>query len=246
MTLVVLLRGDTFSQSGPWSHRHFGGNERGRADEHKNRSQHLLGTGGTRWFLLSPRRPSTLAMPSAYLGLGSNQGDRCSHLRAAVQHIRERAPTRVRAASPVYEAEAHTQSPDEEQPPFLNAVLHALVECDPATLLHVAHEIERAEGRVRSSTRTWEPRPLDIDLLAVDSLTCRTDALTLPHPRLGERRFVLQPWADLTPNFVVPPPFNEPVQSLLDQCPDAVPVRKTDCRLDDLVVRSSDSGKASG
>lgn len=185
-------------------------------------------------------------MPPAYLGLGSNQGDRCRHLQAAVERLHERDGLRVRAASPVYEAEAHTRSPDEEQPPFLNAVLHAAVECDPETLLHVAREIERAEGRVRSSTRIWEPRPLDIDLLAVGSVTCRTDALTLPHPRIGERRFVLRPWADLAPNFVVPPPFNESVQSLLDQCPDAAPVRKTDCRLDDLVARSSDSGKASG
>ncbi len=185
-------------------------------------------------------------MPPAYLGLGSNQGDRCRHLQAAAERLHERAGLRVRAASPVYEAEAHTQSLDEEQPPFLNAVLHAAVEGTPEALLHVAHDVERAEGRVRSSNRTWEPRPLDIDLLAVDSVTCRTDTLTLPHPRLGERRFVLQPWADLTPNFVVPPPFNESVQSLLEQCSDAAPIRKTDCRLDDLLGSSSAPRKASG
>jgi len=164
----------------------------------------------------------------AYLGLGSNAGNRLQHLRGAVERLHQREGLRDVAASPVYETEAHTALPDETQPPFLNAVLHVAVTCDPATLLRVAHEVERAEGRVRASEERWGPRPLDVDLLAVGPLTRQTAALTLPHPRLAERRFVLRPWADLAPNFVVPPPFDESVQTLLDQCTDAASVRRTE------------------
>jgi 2-amino-4-hydroxy-6-hydroxymethyldihydropteridine diphosphokinase len=175
-------------------------------------------------------------MPTAYLGLGSNEGDRLVHLRAAVKRLQAHDSLRVTAASPVYETEAHTVSPDEEQPSFLNAVLEMSAECSPEALLHAAHQVERAEGRVRKAGRQeWRPRPLDIDLLAVDDITCQTDDLTLPHPRLAERRFVLQPWADLAPNFVVPPPFDQSVQSLLDECADETKIRRTDHALSDEI-----------
>ncbi len=183
-------------------------------------------------------------MSLAYLGLGSNEGDRLRHLQAAVGRLHGHDALRVVATSPVYETEAHTRSPEEEQPPFLNAVLRVAVDWEPEALLHVAQAVERAEGRERSSDRTWAPRPLDIDLLAVDALTRQTDTLTLPHPRLGERRFVLRPWADLAPNFVVPPPFDQSVQSLLDQCPDTAPVCRIDCELDHPPAASPGAGNA--
>jgi len=170
-------------------------------------------------------------MPIAYLGLGSNEGTRLAHLRAAVERLSVRDELHVRAVSPVYETEAHTRSATEEQSPFLNAVLRAAVACAPEALLDVAHEVERADGRVRGEEKRWRPRPLDIDLLAVGDVTCQTEVLTLPHPRLGERRFVLRPWADLAPNFVVPPPFDQSVQVLLAQCPATAAVRKTDHQL---------------
>lgn len=171
-------------------------------------------------------------MSVAYLGFGSNDGNRLHHLRAAVERLHGYEALRVIDASPVYETEAHTCSPDGSQPPFLNAVLSVRVDCEPETLLQAAHDVERAEGRSRSSEQRWGPRPLDIDLLAVGALTCHTETLTLPHPRLAERRFVLQPWADLAPNFVVPAPFEQSVQSLLDQCSDDASVRRTEHRLD--------------
>ena len=167
-------------------------------------------------------------MASAYLGLGSNAGNRLQHLRRAVERLHGREGLRGVAASPVYETEAHTASPHETQPPFLNAVLHVAVEWAPATLLRVAHEVERAEGRTRTSGDRWRPRRLDVDLLAVGQATCQTETLTLPHPRLAERRFVLRPWADLAPNFVVPPPFDQSVQVLLDQCTDSASLRRTE------------------
>ncbi len=180
-------------------------------------------------------------MPIAYLGFGSNKGDRLGHLRRGGERLNRRDALHVVTASPVYETEAHTTSADETQPPFLNAVLHVVVEEDPETLLQTAHAVERAEGRIRTAEQRWGPRPLDVDLLAVGGLTRDTEALTLPHPRLADRRFVLRPWADLAPNFVVPPPFNQSVQSLLDQCTDPASVRRTEHTLGEGLPLSEDS-----
>lgn len=165
-------------------------------------------------------------MATAYLGLGSNLGDRAVHLRTAVEGLAARGAVRVIACSPVYETEAHTTDPDDEQPSFLNAVLEAEVSCTPEALLRVAHRLEREAGRVSDRAR-WAPRPLDVDLLVVGTATRRSDVLTLPHPRLAERRFVLRPWADLAPNFAVPPPFDATVRELLDACTDPAAIRRT-------------------
>jgi len=165
-------------------------------------------------------------MSVAYLGLGSNQGNRSMHLRAAVEGLAAVDPVTVTAGSSMYETEAHTVGPDEEQPRFLNAVVEAEVTCAPETLLRIAKRLEREAGRDVDEER-WAPRPLDVDLLVVGDMTRRTDDLTLPHPRLGERRFVLRPWADLAPNLVVPPPFEATVQALLNGCSDAAAIRKT-------------------
>jgi 2-amino-4-hydroxy-6-hydroxymethyldihydropteridine diphosphokinase len=134
------------------------------------------------------------------------------------------------AVSPLYETEPHTLDPDEEQRAYLNGVVEAIVEGTPGELLTVAHAIEEAEGRTRTDRR-WAPRPLDIDLLAVGTKTRATGTLTLPHPRLADRRFVLRPWADLAPDFVVPAPFDASVQELLARCPDAAEVRRADATL---------------
>lgn len=164
-------------------------------------------------------------MKTAYLGLGSNVGDRRRHLQAAVDGLGRGTGVVVQAVSPVYETEPHTLNPGEEQPAFLNAVVEASVGGTPERLLDHAHALEEAEGRTRKTAR-WAPRPLDVDLLVVGRETRRTERLTLPHPRLAERRFVLRPWADLAPDFVVPPPFDAPVRMLLERCPDTTTVRQ--------------------
>lgn len=166
-------------------------------------------------------------MRTAYLGLGSNLGDRWAHLRAAVAGLDDAKAVRVTACSPVYETEAHTTDPDEEQPPFLNAVVEVAVDCSPKQLLRLAKRLERDEGRKGNSER-WAPRPLDVDLLVVGEERRRSDRLTLPHPRLADRRFVLRPWADLAPDVQVPPPFDATVQDLLAACPDSATVRRVD------------------
>lgn len=171
------------------------------------------------------------AVCTAYLGLGSNRGERAAHLRGAVEALAASAGLRGIEASPVYESEAHTLRPDEEQPPFLNAVLAVEGVRSPEGLLETAHALEHRAGRRRDADRRWQPRPLDVDLLAVGRLTRQTDRLTLPHPRLAERRFVLRPWADLAPDFVVPPPFGATVRALLAACPDETALRRTEIRL---------------
>jgi len=166
-------------------------------------------------------------MRTAYLGLGSNLGDRWAHLRAAVAGLEEAEGVRVATCSPVYETEAHTTDPGEEQPPFLNVVLEVEVACSPKQLLRIAKRLEREEGRTESAER-WAPRPLDVDLLVVADETHQSDTLTLPHPRLADRRFVLRPWADLAPDVRVPPPFDATVQDLLAACPDSTTIERRD------------------
>lgn len=170
-------------------------------------------------------------MTTAYLGLGSNRGDRRAHLQSGVERLSAQEGVLVTAASPVYESEAHTVHPDESQPAYLNAVLEVETTRSPEALLQAALEVEGAEGRRRSSKR-WAPRMLDIDLLAYDAVVCDEEDLVLPHPRLAERRFVLRPWVDLAPNFIVPRPFVDTVQGLLDRCPDPSPVVRQSVELE--------------
>jgi len=94
------------------------------------------------------------------------------------------------------------------QPDYINLAVLALTDSSPAQLLDLAHEIEEQEGRQRSAKPTpgcAEPRTLDIDLLVVGELTASTSELTLPHPRLHQRRFVLAPLAQIAPDLPIPP-----------------------------------------
>lgn len=169
-------------------------------------------------------------MDTAYLGLGSNVGDRRAHLQTAVEGLQRRSGLRVEVVSPVYETEAHTWEAGETQPSFLNAVVEVETTSSPEHLLRIAQVLEREAGRAPTE-EAWAPRPLDVDLLAVDDLTRRSDVLTLPHPRLAERRFVLRPWADLAPTFEVPQPFDASVEALLRACSDTAAIRRTEIRL---------------
>ena len=160
----------------------------------------------------------------AYMALGANLGDRIGALRAAVDGLGAHPEIEVIRASPVYETEAHTLTREEVQPPYLNAVVEVRARLSPKALLAYGHDLERAAGRQRR--QRWMPRTLDIDLLVYGQQRHEAPGLVLPHPHLGQRRFVLQPWADLAPNLYVPPPFDASVAELLRRCPDAdVPAR---------------------
>jgi len=156
----------------------------------------------------------------AFIALGSNLGDRLSHLRASIQALKAHPGIQVIQVSPVYRTHAHTLSPDERQPDYLNAVVRIRTRLSPEDLLSVCHRIERGEGRNRATEPRWAPRTLDLDLLLYDRLSFSTERITLPHPRMGERRFVLCPLNDLAPNLHVPAPYDHTVAELLASCPD--------------------------
>lgn len=170
----------------------------------------------------------TAEAKTAFIALGANVGRRLVQLRTAVQRLDAHAAIRIVAASPVYETEAHTLDPEDVQPAYLNAVVQVETALSPEALLAACQQFEHLAGRDRSEEALrWEPRPLDLDVLTYGACTRKTPALTLPHPRLAERRFVLQPWADLAPNLHLASPFDASVQELLVRCPDTASVRRT-------------------
>jgi 2-amino-4-hydroxy-6-hydroxymethyldihydropteridine diphosphokinase len=129
-------------------------------------------------------------MATAYIGLGSNIGDRMATLRTAVERLQTLG--RITGVSSLYETEPVGYL---EQPAFLNAVVGLETALAPVDLLRALLGIERDLGRRRSFPNA--PRTLDLDLLLVDDVTLETAELTLPHPRLHERAFVLVPLAEL-------------------------------------------------
>lgn len=139
-------------------------------------------------------------MRSGYLGLGSNVGDRAGHLRAAIEMLGERG-VEVEAVSSGYETEPVGEVPD--QPDFLNATIRIRTGLEPEALLGLCKEIEAERGRALDAPR-HSPRPLDVDLLLLGELELSTDRLTLPHPEVTSRRFVLAPLLELDPDLTLP------------------------------------------
>ncbi|MFM8238273.1 MAG: 2-amino-4-hydroxy-6-hydroxymethyldihydropteridine diphosphokinase [Actinomycetota bacterium] len=133
----------------------------------------------------------------AHLGLGSNLGDREQFLRGAIVGLGATAGVTVVAVSRVYETDP-VGGP--EQDAYLNAVVAIDTTLDPHALLDLAHELEAAAQRVR--LERWGPRTLDVDVLHYGDLTIDDPDLTVPHPRLDERGFVLAPLRDVAPELV--------------------------------------------
>jgi 2-amino-4-hydroxy-6-hydroxymethyldihydropteridine diphosphokinase len=131
----------------------------------------------------------------AFLGLGSNLGDRVHYLREAVDTLRA---VDLRAVSPVYETEP-VGGPG-GQDAYLNLVAELETARTPHDLLGLCHRLEAAAGRVRDER--WGPRTLDVDVLWIDGVTIDEPDLQVPHPRMWERRFVLAPLHDLAPDLV--------------------------------------------
>lgn len=140
----------------------------------------------------------------AFVALGSNQGDRAGHLRAAVTGL----PGTV-SVSQVYETDAVGGPVD--QPAYLNAVVQLETDLSPRQLLKVGQELEAAAGRVRAER--WGPRTLDVDVLLVGDLEVDEPDLKVPHPRLWDRAFVLIPLHDLAPELVGERPVDEAVRA---------------------------------
>ncbi len=144
--------------------------------------------------------PEGRSRRTAYLGLGSNVGDREGHLRAALGLLHEHG-VEVEAVSSTYETEPVGEVLD--QPDFLNAAARIKTDLEPDALLDLCKEIEAERGRALDAPR-HSPRPLDVDLLLVDDLELATERLTLPHPEVTSRRFVLAPLLELDPELSLP------------------------------------------
>jgi 2-amino-4-hydroxy-6-hydroxymethyldihydropteridine diphosphokinase len=129
-----------------------------------------------------------------YFGIGSNLGDRAHHLQAAVDGMAAAPDVRVVAVSPVYET-APVGGP--AQPDYLNAVVAVDSTRTARDLLDLAQRLERVARRERQER--WGPRTLDVDLLLVGAERVAEPDLVVPHPRMGQRAFVLVPLADLDP-----------------------------------------------
>ena len=151
-------------------------------------------------------------MKTAYLGLGSNVGDREENLRAAIERLR--AVVQVLRISPVYETDPVEFT---EQRRFLNLVVEAETELFPMQLLTRTARVERELGRVRTVAKG--PRTIDIDILLYGKTAVRSGRLEIPHPRMAERRFVLAPLADLAPDLRHPV-NRRTVREMLDAAPE--------------------------
>jgi 2-amino-4-hydroxy-6-hydroxymethyldihydropteridine diphosphokinase len=137
---------------------------------------------------------------TGYLGLGSNVGDRAEHLLAAVRMLPEEG-VEVDAVSSLYETEPVGEILD--QPDFLNAAVRIRTELEPEQLLDVCKAIELEQGRIFGGPRHG-PRSLDIDLLLLGDVELEGERLTLPHPQVTSRRFVLAPLLELDPELTLP------------------------------------------
>lgn len=143
-----------------------------------------------------------LALP-VVLSLGSNLGDREQTIRDAVAEIDAIAGVRVISASGFVETPAVKPSGiDDSAPAYLNAVITVRTAFAPERLLELLGEIERAHGRIREER--WGDRTLDIDIVNWGGLRLNSEKLTIPHPRAGERPFVLVPWLDIEPDATLP------------------------------------------
>ena len=152
-------------------------------------------------------------MTCIYLALGSNLGNREEHLRSGIRGLASRGTDIVRCAS------VYSTQPLEvlDQPWFLNTVLEANTDLSPDALMRACLDIEEQSCRIREVSKG--PRTLDIDIIFYGTEIIRTPALTIPHPRLAMRRFVLIPLAEIVPTFI-DPVSGKSIRELLEHCPD--------------------------
>lgn len=145
----------------------------------------------------------------AFLGLGSNLGDRLGYLQTGIDALAADALTRVEAVSSVYETAPVLSSADgavvydgPEQDAYLNAAARVATRRSPGQLLALCHEVEQLAGRERDER--WQARTLDVDILLYDDRTVSRKRLQIPHPRLGERPFALIPLIEVAPGARLP------------------------------------------
>ena len=137
-------------------------------------------------------------MATAYLGLGTNLGEKKKHLAAAVTLLTERAGT-ILALSSLYQSKPwgfHSENK------FLNLALALDTHFPPLELLHITQQIERDMGRTRENDGNYHDRIIDIDILLYENITLNTPQLTIPHPLMHRRDFVIVPLAEIAPELI--------------------------------------------
>ncbi|WP_289104908.1 2-amino-4-hydroxy-6-hydroxymethyldihydropteridine diphosphokinase [uncultured Bacteroides sp.] len=140
-------------------------------------------------------------MAKVFLGLGTNLGDKRNNLLTAVNHIEEKIG-RVTSLSSFYVTEPWGFESDNS---FLNAALCVDTSLEPAAILHIIKEIEVEMGRTQKSVnKVYSDRPIDIDILLYDDMIMKSDELTIPHPLMTERDFVMKPLVEIAGDAVHP------------------------------------------
>lgn len=162
------------------------------------------------------RHKKDIALPGhiAYLGLGSNIGDRKKNLEKAISELSLHKGIRVMACSSLYETEPVGYK---DQGWFINQAVEIETSILPVDLLNITQGIEKKLGRKRGIR--WGPRQIDIDILIYDKLSIKTEKLIIPHPRLHERRFVLIPLAEIAPTLTHPS-MGKDIEAILIDTPD--------------------------
>ncbi|SHH83497.1 2-amino-4-hydroxy-6-hydroxymethyldihydropteridinediphosphokinase [Caloranaerobacter azorensis DSM 13643] len=137
-------------------------------------------------------------MAKVYLGVGTNLGDRLNNLNEAIRLIKNFRNTEVIKISKIYETEPWGYTLQDK---FLNLCMEIETDLDPFELLEECQKVERILKRKRYFR--WGPRTIDVDILIYDDVSINDDKLTIPHPRIQERAFVLVPLKDLNENIVI-------------------------------------------
>ena len=159
---------------------------------------------------------------TVFIGIGSNQGDRELYILRAIAEIGKLPSSRITAVSSFYETEPIGPV---QQADFINAAIRLETPLDPEALLR---ELKRIEKDVigRTGTLRWGPRRIDLDILLYDNLILENPELTIPHPRLHERRFVLEPLAEIAPE-TIHPVMGQTIAALLAALPVGQRVTRT-------------------
>ncbi len=167
----------------------------------------------------SKKKPSLLKRPSpkkiaeeasAFVALGSNLGDRLAHLKKALARLKEIPQTRLVRVSSWYET---PPAGGPAQRDYLNGTVELATRLTPHELLLQLQKTERELGRPRKHVR-WGPRAIDLDILSYNNLILETENLSIPHPRMHKRAFVLEPLIEIAPNWIHPA-FEKSAQTLL-------------------------------
>jgi 2-amino-4-hydroxy-6-hydroxymethyldihydropteridine diphosphokinase len=166
-------------------------------------------------------------MTTVYLGLGTNLGNKPANLRFALEQIPGSDIGTISTISPVYQSEAWGYTSDNS---FLNMAVCVETELTPEALLNACKTIEKAAGREAKRSQDYTDRVLDVDILYYNNLVLHNEQLSIPHPLIAERKFVLQPLCDIAPFFVDPERGNT-ITEMLAACTDKARIQKIELTL---------------